>query len=72
MQNIAEILEVPTRELFLEEGSEAVPPVTQPAHTTLDPKKIPAILRDLKELLDDGIITEEEFQEKKKELLTRL
>jgi Short C-terminal domain len=37
----------------------------------LNPKDIPAMLRDLKGLLDDGIITEEEFLNKKKELLSR-
>jgi hypothetical protein len=37
-----------------------------------NPKDIPATLRDLKGLLDDGIITEEEFLEKKRELLARL
>jgi hypothetical protein len=33
---------------------------------------IPAMLRDLKGLLDDRIITEEDFLDKKRELLARL
>lgn len=32
---------------------------------------IPALLKQYKELLDSGVITEEEFQQKKKELLSR-
>jgi predicted Zn-dependent peptidase len=43
-------------------------PQTRPRN----PKDIPAMLRDLKGLLDDGIITEEEFLDKKRELLARL
>jgi hypothetical protein len=40
--------------------------------TALNPKDIPVMLRDLKGLLDDGIITEEELLDKKRELLARL
>jgi transcriptional regulator with XRE-family HTH domain len=71
VRRIAEILGVPANELFVKESLEQSPSRMQ-TDTTLNPKDIPAILYDLKELLDDGIITEEEFLEKKKELLARL
>jgi transcriptional regulator with XRE-family HTH domain len=69
VQRIADILEVPLDELFIKENLEL--PRTQ-TETALNSKDIPAMLRDLKGLLDDGIITEEEFLDKKKELLARL
>lgn len=71
VQRIAEILEVPIDDLFDEENLEPTPPRMQ-TETALNPKDIPAMLRDLKGLLDDGIITAEEFQDKKRELLARL
>jgi transcriptional regulator with XRE-family HTH domain len=71
VRRIAEILEVPIDDLFVEEELEPSPPRMR-TETVLDPKDIPAMLRDLKGLLDDGIITDEEFLEKKKELLARL
>ena len=70
VQRIADILEVPIDDLFVKENLEPSPPRMQ-SETALNPKDIPAMLRDLKGLLDDGIITEEEFLEKKKELLVR-
>jgi transcriptional regulator with XRE-family HTH domain len=70
VQRIADILEVPIDDLFVKENLEPSPPRMQ-SETALNPKDIPAMLRDLKGLLDDGIITEAEFLEKKKELLVR-
>ncbi len=71
VQCIADMLEVPIDDLFIEEEVEPSPPRMQ-TETALNPRDIPAMLRDLKGLLDDGIITEEEFLDKKKELLARL
>jgi len=71
VQRIAEVLEVPIDQLYDEEDLEPSPPRMQ-TETALDPKDTPAMLRDLKELLDDGIITETQFIEKRKELLARL
>jgi transcriptional regulator with XRE-family HTH domain len=70
VQRIADILEVPIDDLFVKENLEPSPPRIQ-SETALNPKDIPAMLRDLKGLLDDGIITDEEFFDKKKELLAR-
>ena len=70
VQRIADILEIPFDDLFVKENLEPSPPRMQ-SETALNPKDIPAMLRDLKGLLDDGIITEEEFLNKKKELLVR-
>ena len=70
VQRIADILEVPIDDLFVKENLEPSPPRIQ-SETALNPKDIPAMLRDLKGLLDDGIITDEEFFDKKKELLVR-
>ena len=72
LKRIAEILTVPADQLFVDESSEASPPKAEQTKATVNPKDIPAMLRDLKGLLDDGIITEEEFLDKKKELLARL
>lgn len=71
VQRIADILGVPIDELFVKEDLEPSPPRIQ-TETALNPKEIPAMLRDLKALLDDGIITQEEFLDKKRELLARL
>jgi len=43
---------------------------SQPSHSADDELKIVEAIRQFKELLDDGIITEEEFEAKKKELLS--
>jgi len=72
LQRIAEILEVPRQGLFLEESSKVLPPPTQQAQTTLDLRDIPAVLRELRKLLDDGVITRDQFDEKRGELLARL
>jgi len=71
VQRIAEILEVPIDDLFDEEDLEPAAPRMQ-TETVLNPKDIPAMLRDLKGLLDDGIITEDQFNQKRDELLARL
>jgi transcriptional regulator with XRE-family HTH domain len=70
VQRIADILEVPIDDLFVKENLESSPPRIQ-SEKALNPKDIPAMLRDLKGLLDDGIITDEEFRDKKRELLVR-
>lgn len=38
----------------------------------VDPRNIPTIIKELKDLADAGVITEAEFQEKKSGLLARL
>ncbi len=38
----------------------------------VDPRAIPTILKELKSLADEGVITEAECQEKKRDLLARL
>ena len=38
----------------------------------VDPRDIPTILKELKDLADTGVITEAEFQDKKRDLLARL
>ncbi|MFZ0926202.1 MAG: helix-turn-helix domain-containing protein [Halobacteriota archaeon] len=71
VRRIAEILGVSVDELFVKGNVEPSPRRMQ-TETALNPKDIPAMLRDLKELLDEGIITETQFIEKRKELLARL
>jgi len=38
----------------------------------VDPRNIPTIIKELKDLASAGVITEAEFQEKKRDLLARL
>lgn len=71
LQPVADILGIPIDELFVKEDLEPSAPIMQ-TETALNPKEIPAMLRDLKGLLDDGVITETQFIEKRKELLARL
>jgi transcriptional regulator with XRE-family HTH domain len=72
LKRISEILKVPTDDLLASETSEESRMKREQTETTLNPKDIPAVLRELKKLLDDGIITETQFTEKRKELLARL
>jgi transcriptional regulator with XRE-family HTH domain len=71
IQHIGEILDVPIDDLFVKENLEPSPPRMQ-SEPALNPKDIPAILRDLKELLNEGVITEVQFEKKREELLARL
>jgi transcriptional regulator with XRE-family HTH domain len=72
LKRIAEILTVPADQLLVNESSEALPPKAEQTEATLNPKDIPEMLRNLKGLLDDRVITEGEFIGKKRELLGRL
>jgi transcriptional regulator with XRE-family HTH domain len=72
LERVAQILEVPKNRLFEEEFVQNTLPGVEQNTSALNPKDIPAAIRDLKELLDDGVITAEEFRDKKKELLARL
>ena len=73
LERIAGILEVPKNHLFEAEFVERTQPEVERIKSALSPNDIPSVIRDLKELLDEGgIITEEEFRDKKKELLARL
>jgi hypothetical protein len=60
-----------SNDLFVKENLEPSPPRMR-TEKALNPKDIPAMLRDLKGLLDDSVITEEEFLNKKRELFARL
>lgn len=71
IQRIGEILDVPIDDLFVEENFEPSSPRMQ-SETALNPNEIPAMLRDLKELLNEGVITEVQFEKKREELLARL
>ena len=71
VQRIADILEVPIDDLFVKENLEPSPPRMQ-SETALNPKDIPAMLRDLKELFNEGVITQAQFEKKREELLARL
>lgn len=72
LERVAQILEVPKKYLLEEEPSERSQPEVERIEAALSPKDIPTIIRDLKALLDDGVITEAQFEEKRKELLDRL
>jgi len=76
LEQLAELLDVEKDELLTEDDlsrdHSRGQNIREQASLTLDPIDIPAMLRDLKELLDDGIITEEEFDNKKRDLLARL
>ncbi|MGZ4893909.1 MAG: SHOCT domain-containing protein [Halobacteriota archaeon] len=58
-------------DIIEEENLEPSSPRMQ-SETALNPKEIPAILRDLKELLNEGVITEAQFEKKREELGARL
>jgi transcriptional regulator with XRE-family HTH domain len=72
LERIGKILDVRKEELVIEDKSPEQQATMREQASVLNPRDIPAMLRDLKELLNDGIITQEEFQDKKKELLARL
>jgi transcriptional regulator with XRE-family HTH domain len=70
LKRIAESLKIRIDDLFLRENLEELPP--QMRQTASEPEDIHERLRVLKQLLDDGIITQDQFNEKRKELLARL
>jgi transcriptional regulator with XRE-family HTH domain len=72
LKRISEVLEVPAGELLASKDQEFSLPKTEQTRPLLNPKDIPAVLLKLKKLLDIGVIKEEEFEQKKKELLARL
>ena len=72
LKHISEVLEVGGEDLLACEPLATLPPKNALTSETLDPKDIPAVRRKLKKLLDENVIKEEEFEQKKKELLARL
>ncbi len=72
LKRISEVLEVRREDLLACEPLETLPPKTGLTLETLDPRDIPMVIRKLKKLLDEDVIKEEEFEQKKKELLARL
>ena len=72
LKHISEVLEVPRENLLACEPLATLPPNSGLTPETLDPKYIPTVLRKLKKLVDEDVIKEEEFEQKKKELLARL
>lgn len=71
LKRISEVLEVPAGELLAGKKESSLPRIEQ-TRPALNPKDIPTILLKLKKLLDVGVIEEEEFADKKVELLARL
>lgn len=72
LKRILQVLEVrkegvPASELFA-----ALSPKKGLTAETLDPRDIPMVIRKLKKLVDEDVIREEEFEQKKRELLARL
>ncbi|MGZ7180224.1 MAG: helix-turn-helix domain-containing protein [Halobacteriota archaeon] len=63
----SESMKAPTRK-----PSDKIPERAAEQEERLNPRDIPAILKELKELADAGVITEAQFEEKRKELLARL
>jgi transcriptional regulator with XRE-family HTH domain len=72
LKHISEVLEVPPEELLIDKPPKATPPKKQRTLEILDPKDIPIVLRKLKKLVDEHVIKEKEFEQKKEELLARL
>ena len=72
LKRISEVLEVRKEDLLACEPLATFRSKDALTPETLDPKDIPAVLRKLKKLLDENVIKEEEFEQKKKELLARL
>ncbi len=72
LERIGKILDVRKEELVIEDKSPEQQATMREQASVLNPRDIPAMLRDLKELVDDGIISEQEFLDKKKQLLARL
>jgi transcriptional regulator with XRE-family HTH domain len=72
LKRISEVLEVRKEDMLACEPLAMLPPKNALTPETLDPKDIPTVLRKLKKLVDEDVIKEEEFEQKKKELLARL
>lgn len=81
LERIAGILQVPKQRLFQAESSENPPAKaenedsdekTPQFEPVINARDIPPLIRDLKQLLDEGIITEAQFKAKRDDLLARL
>ncbi|MGZ4848930.1 MAG: helix-turn-helix domain-containing protein [Halobacteriota archaeon] len=70
-KKISDILGIPQYSLFEEVEITSETGVGK-KRAELAPKDIPDMIRELKSLLDEGLITHTEFETKKKELLARL
>jgi transcriptional regulator with XRE-family HTH domain len=72
LMRISEVLQISTEDILAENASDPSARRTQQTLEPLNPKNIPTVLLKLKKLVDQGVIEEHEFEEKKKELLARL
>jgi transcriptional regulator with XRE-family HTH domain len=70
LQRIADFLKVPLNDLYARENLEEL--ASQTKQTTSDAEDIYQRIRILKKLLDEGIVTQNEFNKKKEELVARL